>query len=89
MSGEDGDFRRDFAALSDVRTSTLTRIFAFGVFADDDPVEVTGAAILEWGGGASEDFCGAYIGVLLERLADRKAEAPQGDVIWYVCAVCQ
>lgn len=77
MSREDGDFRRDFAALADMRSSALTGVFAFGVFADDDPVEVARPAILKRGGGASEDLCGANVGILLERLADCQTETPE------------
>lgn len=65
--------------------AALTGIFAFGVLANNDPVEVTGAAILERRGGSAEDFGRAHVGVLLEGLADCEAEAPEGDVVRNVC----
>ena len=65
--------------------AALARIFALAVFADDDPVEVAGAAVLKGRDGAPEDAGGAYIGVLLELLAYGEAEAPEGDVVGDVC----
>jgi len=67
-----------------VRTAALTCIFAFGVFANDDPIEVARATVFERRGGAPEDFCGAHIGVLLEWLADCEAETPEGNMVWNV-----
>ena len=60
-------------------------IFALGVFADDDPVQVARTGVTEGGGDAAEDFGGADVGVLLEGLADGKAERPEGDMVWDVC----
>ena len=66
--------------------SALAGVFTFGVFADDDPVEVTGARIAERGGDAAQDFGGADVGVLLEGLADGEAEGPEGYVVWDICS---
>ena len=67
-------------------TAALAGVFAFAVFTDDDPVEVAGAAVLEGRDCAPKDAGGADISVLLEGLADGKAEAPEGDVVWDVCS---
>lgn len=63
-----------------MRAPALPGVFAFGVFADYHPVEVSAGAGAEGGGDAAEDAGGAHVGVLLEGLAEREAEAPEGDV---------
>lgn len=64
-----------------MRPTALTGIFAFAVFADYDPVEITTSAIAEGGLCAAEDLCRAHICVLLEGLADGQSQAPEGDVV--------
>lgn len=88
MPGEDRDFGGYFPWLADVRPAALAGVLALAVFADDDPVEVAGAAVLQRGDGAPEDAGGADVGVLLEGLADGEAEAPEGDVVRDVCGAC-
>ena len=66
--------------------SALAGVFAFGVFADDDPVEVARVGVAEGGGDAAQDFGGAEVGVLLQRLADGEAEGPERYVVWDICS---
>jgi len=40
--GEDGDFRGYFPGLATVRAAPVAGVFAFGVLADEDPVDVCG-----------------------------------------------
>lgn len=61
--------------------SALPGILALRVLTDNDPVEITGAAIPQGRLGPSEDLGRPHVGVLLERLADRQAEAPERDVV--------
>lgn len=70
-----------------MRGAAVSGILAFGVLADDDPVEGGGCrgAGGERGGGAGEDAGWADIGVELEGLDDRESEGPEGDVVWDVC----
>lgn len=79
MTCEDRDIGCDFPGLRDVRSAALASVFAFRVLADDNPVEISG--VVEWGCDAAEDARRADVGVLLERLADGEAEAPEGDMI--------
>src|SRR5437867_2346920 len=58
-----------------------TAVFAFGILADDDPVEVFGSATLQRTFNARQQPGWADIGVLVESLADLEAQAPQRDVI--------
>ena len=53
-----------------MRAPALAGVFAFCVFADDEPVERFSTAVSERGLGAAEDPGGADVGVLLEGLAD-------------------
>jgi hypothetical protein len=55
----------------------LTSVLALGVLADDDPVEVAVGGVAERRLSATEDLCGADVGVLLKGLADCEAEAPE------------
>ena len=56
-------------------------IFAFRILAHDHPVELTAVDVAQRRGDAGQHPCGAHIGVLVERLADRKPQAPQRDVV--------
>ena len=85
MPGKNRHFGRDFPWLPNVGAPALPGVFALGVFADDDPVEVAGAGVAKGGGDAAEDFCGADVGVLLEGLADGEAQGPEGYVVGNVC----
>src|SRR5438094_8020552 len=58
-----------------------TAVFAFGILADDDPVEVLGPATLQRTFDARQQPSWADIGVLVESLTDLEAQAPQRDVI--------
>lgn len=65
--------------------SAVTSVLALGVLAYDHPVQISGVAVTQWRGGPAEDACGAHVGVLLERLAEGEAEAPEGNVVGYIC----
>ena len=56
-------------------------VFAFGVLAHDDPVQVVRAAALQRAVDAGQDARRAHVGVLVEALADLQAQAPQRDVV--------
>lgn len=65
-------------------SSALTRVFAFTILANDDPVEVASGGVAKRTLGAFEDLCRSHIGVLLERLTDGQTQAPERDVIRYI-----
>jgi hypothetical protein len=77
MPRKDRDLCRDFPGLTLVGTPPLTSVLALGVLADDDPVEVAVGGVAEGRLSATEDLCGADVGVLLKGLADCEAEAPE------------
>src|SRR5262249_282653 len=49
------------------------------ILAHDHPVEVTGLA--ERAADTGQKACRPYVGVLIEALADREPQSPQGDVV--------
>lgn len=53
-----------------MRASTLASILAFGVLADDDPVEVACICVAKRRLGSFQNLRRPNIGELLERLAD-------------------
>ena len=57
------------------------RIFAFGVLADDDEIDVAGRAVGERRGNARHQPAGPQVDVLVEAAAKRDERAPQRDVI--------
>ncbi len=59
----------------------IAGIFALAVLADDDPVEIGGAASGERALDARQDARRAQIGILVEALADRQAQPPERDVV--------
>ena len=81
-AGEYGDFGCDFPGLVPVRTPALPGVFAFAIFADENPVDAFGWVDSgEWGLDAGKGANGANIGVELHRTADGEEEAPEGDVV--------
>lgn len=62
----------------------MAGIFAFAVLADYYPVEIAAGAGGERRCCAAEDAGWAHVGVLLEGLAEREAEAPEGEVVGYI-----
>jgi hypothetical protein len=64
-----------------MHTAAHARVFAFRVFAHDDPVQVFRLAPLQWRINAGQDAGGTHIGILVKALADFEAQSPQGDVI--------
>src|SRR5688572_3578636 len=59
-------------------------VFALGVFADDHPVELPSLHFPQRAGDARQYARRTHVGVLVERLADRQPQSPQGDVIGHV-----
>jgi hypothetical protein len=78
---EDRDFRPDLFGEALVRAAAAAGIFAFGVLAHDDPVEIADADIAQGRGHARQNLGRTDIGVLIKALADRQAKAPQRDVV--------
>jgi len=76
MARENRNLDGGFPRLIHVAAASVAGVFAFGVLADDHPVQVSDLAVAERGLSSAEDFGGAYIGVLLQGLADGEAEAP-------------
>ena len=83
-AGQDRDVGRDFERQALVDAAADAGIFAFRVFADDDPVEFLAVHVAQRAGDAGQDAGRADIGVLIERLADREPQAPQRDVVGHV-----
>ena len=80
-AGHDGHVGGHFDRVALVGPTAHAGVFALGVFAHDDPVQVFGAAALERRINAGQDAGGAHIGVLVKALANFQAQTPQGDVI--------
>lgn len=76
MARENGDFGGSLPGPAAVRAASLAGVLALAVLADDDPVQVAGAAVAQRRLGATEDLCRSDVGVLLEGLADGQAESP-------------
>jgi hypothetical protein len=79
---EDRDLGPDLLRQPSVSAPAAARVLAFGVFADDHPVD-RGAArqrALDSGKHAR----GPHIGVLIEALADGQPQSPQGDMVGHV-----
>jgi hypothetical protein len=64
-----------------LRTSAIAGIFALTVLADDEPVQSAGCEVAQGAADTRKDAGRPDIGVLVEALADRQAQAPQRDVI--------
>lgn len=68
-----------------MRAAALAGVLTFGIFPDDDSVEIFGVrGGRGWGGDAAQDAGGANIGVVLEGLDEGKTEGPEGYVVWDV-----
>ena len=65
-----------------MHTPAAARVFAFGVFTDDDPVDFFAAG--ERAGNAGQHARRPHVGVLIEALADRQPQAPQRDMVGHV-----
>lgn len=74
----------NLVVVSRVRATTLAGVLALTILTDDDPVELAGLAVGERRGRAGQDARPAHVCVLLQRLADGKAEAPERDVIGHI-----
>ena len=57
-------------------------VFAFGILADDDPVDARAAR--ERTGDAGQHARRTHVGILVEALADRQPQAPQRNVIGHI-----
>lgn len=81
VASEDRNLGCRLPRLAGVRTTTLARILAFAVLANNDPVEIPNVAVAEGRLGTPEYSSGADIGILLEGLADSQTKTPERDVI--------
>ena len=72
---------RRFDRMSLMDAAADAGVFAFGVLANDYPVEVVRPAALEGAIDAGKDPGGTHIGVLVETLADLQPQTPQRDVV--------
>ena len=61
-AGEDGDFGGDFLGQAAMGAPAVAGVFAFGVFAHDEPVEIAGPDVTQGGDDAGEDAGGADVG---------------------------
>jgi hypothetical protein len=64
-----------------MHASTDSRVFAFGIFAHDNPVEFLAGHRAERRRDPGQNSGWPHVGVLVEGLADREAQAPQRDVV--------
>src|SRR4051812_27548149 len=79
---EHGNFGGNFIFEPGMNSSARARVLALGVLADDDPVDL--ACISQVRSDSREETRGADVGVLVEALADRQAQAPEGNVVRHV-----
>ncbi len=56
-------------------------VFAFAVFANDDPIEISGVYVAKWASDAGQNAGGTDIRILIEALADGEAQTPKRDVV--------
>jgi hypothetical protein len=59
----------------------MARVFAFGIFANDDPVEIGRGAASQRRGEPRKQSSRPEVHVLVETLADGKPETPEGDMV--------
>ncbi len=87
MHALDADARHDrhvgrgLDRMALVHAAADAGVFAFGVLADDDPVEVVRPAALQRRVDAGQDARRPHVRVLVEALADLQPQAPQRDVV--------
>ncbi len=80
-TGEDRCLDGDFVGLVVIEEAADLRVLAFGVFADDDHVDIAGVAVGERGVDAVEEDGRADVGELIEAAADGEEQAVEGDVV--------
>ena len=80
-AGEEPGLLRDLVRRPGVHAATESGIFALGVLAHADHVDIGGAAVGERRADAWQQPHRAQIDVLAEALTDRKNQLPHGDVI--------
>jgi hypothetical protein len=78
---EDGNLGADLFRKALVGATAMAGILAFGILPDDHPVKVADSDVTQRRGDAGNDPGWTDVGVLVEPLADRQAQAPQGDMI--------
>jgi len=79
---EGGDLHRHFVLQPGVHAAAGARVFALGVLAHDHPIDV--APAIERRLDARQHPRRPHIGVLIEALADRQAQAPERQVVGHV-----
>jgi hypothetical protein len=60
-----------------------TRVFPFGIFSDNDPIQIFGLDVAERPFDPRQQTRRTHVGVLVKRLADGKTQSPKGDMIRY------
>ena len=80
-AGEHGELGADLLGQAAMHPAPGAGVFALGVLAHDDPVEVAGPDPTQRAGYAGQQPRRAHVGVLIEPLADRETEAPERDVV--------
>ena len=80
-AGHDGNVGGHFDRMALMHAAADAGIFALGVFANDDPVEIIRPAALERGVDAGKNARRTHVGILIEALADFQAQTPQRDVV--------
>ena len=81
MPCEDGDFCACLPWKAPMRATALTRILAFAVLTNDDPIKISSSCFPEWRLSPSEDACWPYISVLLEWLAYAETQPPERNMV--------
>ncbi|MNQ98476.1 hypothetical protein D3C85_1141690 [compost metagenome] len=62
--------------------ATVAGVLAFGVFADHHPIDLV--AVVQWAFYTRQHASRTHVGVLVEALADRQAQPPEGDVVRHI-----
>ncbi len=83
-AGEHRHIRRGFQRRALVHPAADAGVFALGVLAHDDPIELAAVDVAQRRRDPRQHARRPHIGVLIERLADGKPQAPQGDVVGHV-----
>ncbi|MCY1508990.1 hypothetical protein D9M68_433170 [compost metagenome] len=86
-AGEHGFLDRHLARRAFEQAPAHRGVFAFGVLAHDEEVDVAGLAVRQRAGHAGHQAHGAQVHVLVEVAADLDEQAPHGDVVGHLGGV--
>lgn len=78
-TGKDRHFRGDLFRQATVNATTIAGVLTFGVFPHHYPVNLV--TIDQWALYPRQHTSRTHVGVLIEALADRQTQAPQGNMI--------